>query len=67
MRPVFRSLYPALLAVIDLAIGGGLLYLEGVSPLGLLIAAVGVLLICHVVVHAASRTNSAVHHFANGS
>lgn len=66
MTPNFHSLYPVLLAVIDIAIGG-LLYLRGVSPLGLLMAAVGVLLVCHVVFNAASRTNSAVHRFANGS
>lgn len=67
MTPVFRFLYPALLAVIDFAIGGGLLYLEGASLLGLLMAAVGVLLVCHVVFNGASRIDSAVHRFANGS
>lgn len=67
MTPALRALYPALLAAIDLAIAGGLLYLEGVSPLGLLMGAVGILLVCHVVFDVASRTNSAVHRFANRS
>lgn len=66
MTHTFHSFYPALLAVIDLAIAGGLLCLQSVSPLGLLMAAVGVLLVRHVVLTVMSRTDSAVHRCAKG-
>jgi hypothetical protein len=55
-----RPFYPALLAVVDLAIGGGLLSVQTASPLGVLMIAVGIVLVGHVAFTVLSRTNSVV-------
>jgi hypothetical protein len=58
MTTRFRSLYPALLAAIDMAIGGGLLYAQTASPLGFLMIGVGIVLGSHVAFTVLGQTSS---------
>lgn len=55
------TLYPTLIAVIDLTIGGGFLYMRGLSPFGMLMTAIGVILLSHVVYSVVRGTERTVH------
>lgn len=61
MNHALHAIYPVLLGAVDLAIGAGFLYLQGLSLLGLLMTGIGAVMICHVAYDAAHRTNSAFH------
>lgn len=61
MSYTVQALYPATLATIDVVIGSGFLYLRGLSPVGLLMTVLGVIVVCQVLYTMASQVDSAVH------
>lgn len=67
MSYAVQALYPGLLATADVAVGAGFLYLRGLSPVGLLMTLLGVVVICHALYNVASQAELAVHRVASGS
>lgn len=61
MTGPLHLLRPLALAALDLLVGG-LLFAATTSPLGLLIVAVGLLVLCHCAYEALSRACRTVHH-----
>jgi len=60
MSHAFHTLYPVLISVVDLLIGGGLLYVRELSVFGLVMTVVGVLVLGNVVYRAVCRTFNVV-------
>ena len=58
---ILQTLYPALLAAVNFAIGGGFLYLRGVSLVGVLMSVLGFAVICHIAYEAIGRSDAVLH------